>query len=228
MSSISPARLTVIIPTLNAGATLAETLASVAGVSEIIVSDGGSHDATLVIAEAVGARIVICEPGRGRQLDIGADDATGDWLLFLHADTVLAAGWRRAAADHIEIAGSSGQAAYFRFSLNDLSWQARVLESLVAIRCAAFRLPYGDQGLLISRKLFNELGGFRDLPMMEDVDLVRRLGRHRLTPLAIVARTSADRWRRDGWARRSLRNLLCLTLYLVGVAPVRIARLYER
>lgn len=228
MSSISPERLTVIIATLNAGQTLAATLASVAGVLEIIVADGGSDDETLAIARSVGARIVTSAPGRGRQLGLGANDATGDWLLFLHADTALAAGWRRAVADHMGTPASSEQAAYFRFSLDDLSWQARVLEALVAIRCAVFGLPYGDQGLLISRALFDDIGGFTDLPMMEDVDLVRRLGRRRLAHLPIAARTSADRWRRDGWAKRSLRNLSCLMLYFVGVAPARIARLYER
>ncbi|MFA7261717.1 MAG: TIGR04283 family arsenosugar biosynthesis glycosyltransferase [Caulobacter sp.] len=228
MSSISPERLTVIIPTLNAGQTLAAALASVAGVLEIIVADGGSDDETLAIAGSVGARIVTSAPGRGRQLDLGANDATGDWLLFLHADTALAAGWRRVAADHMGTPASSERAAYFRFSLDDLSWQARVLEAMVAIRCAIFRLPYGDQGLLISRRLFNDMGGFRGLPLMEDVDLVRRLGRRRLAPLSVAARTSADRWRRAGWARRSLRNLSCLMLYFAGVAPARIARLYER
>lgn len=228
MSSNSPDRLTVIIPTLNAGRTLAAALASVAGVLEIIVADGGSDDETLAIAGSVDARIVTSAPGRGRQLSFGANDATGDWLLFLHADTALAAGWRRAAADHMGTPASSERAAYFRFSLDDLGWQARILEVLVAIRCAVFGLPYGDQGLLISRRLFNDMGGFRDLPLMEDVDLVRRLGRRRLAPLAVAARTSAERWRRDGWATRSLRNLFCLTLYFVGVAPARIARLYDR
>jgi rSAM/selenodomain-associated transferase 2 len=228
MPSIRPDQLTVIVPTLNAGATLAATLASVAGAAKIIVSDGGSRDETLAIAKAAGARIVTGPRGRGRQLQAGADDAAGDWLLFLHADTALAAGWRRAAADHMDAPGASGRAAYFRFSLDDLGWQARVLEAMVAIRCAVFGLPYGDQGLLISRKLFDDVGGFRDLPLMEDVDLVRRLGRRRLAPLSVAARTSADRWRRDGWAKRSLRNLSCLMLYFVGVAPARIARLYER
>lgn len=228
MSSISPDRLTVIIPTLNASQTLTATLASVIGVREIIVADGGSNDGTLAIAGSVGARIVTSVPGRGRQLGVGADDASGDWLLFLHADTALAAGWRLAAADHMAAPGSSARAAYFRFSLDDIGWRARLLEWLVAVRCAVFRLPYGDQGLLISRLLYDEIGGFADLPLMEDVDLVRRLGRRRLGPLAVAARTSADRWRRDGWARRSLRNLVCLTLYFVGFAPARIARLYER
>lgn len=228
MPSIRPEQLTVIVPTLNAGATLAAALASVAGAAEIIVSDGGSTDETLAIAEAAGARIVAGPPGRGRQLQAGADAATGEWLLFLHADTVLVAGWRQAAGEHVRAHATPGQAACFRFSLDDLGWQARVLETLVAIRCAVFSLPYGDQGLLISRALFDDIGGFADLPMMEDVDLVRRLGRRRLARLPIAARTSADRWRRDGWARRSLRNLLCLTLYFVGVAPARIARLYDR
>lgn len=228
MPSIRPEQLTVIIPTLNAGATLAATLASVAGAAEIIVSDGGSTDETLAIAGAVGARIVTGPRGRGQQLQAGADKATGGWLLFLHADTALAAGWRQAADDHARAHAAPGRAACFRFSLDDLGWQARVLEVLVAIRGVVFGLPYGDQGLLISRALFDDIGGFRDLPIMEDVDLVRRLGRRRLAALPVAARTSADRWRRDGWAKRSLRNLICLTLYFAGVAPARIARLYER
>lgn len=228
MPSIRPEQLTVIVPTLNAGATLNAALASVAGAAEIIVSDGGSTDETLAIAEAAHARIVAGPPGRGRQLRAGAEAATGEWLLFLHADTVLVAGWRQAAGEHVRAQTEPGQAAYFRFSLDDLGWQARVLEALVAIRCAVFSLPYGDQGLLISRALFDDIGGFADLPMMEDVDLVRRLGGRRLARLPIAARTSADRWRRDGWAKRSLRNLVCLTLYFVGVSPARIAGLYER
>lgn len=228
MPSIRPEQLTVIIPTLNAGATLAASLASVAGAAEIIVSDGGSEDETQEIALAASARVVTGPPGRGRQLQAGADAAKGEWLLFLHADTVLVAGWRRAASEHVRAQAGPGQAVYFRFALDDLGWRARVLEAMVAIRCAVLRLPYGDQGLLISRMLFDDIGGFADLPMMEDVDLVRRLGRRRLAPLSVAARTSADRWRRDGWAKRSLRNLLCLTLYFVGIAPARIARLYER
>lgn len=228
MSSTTLDRLTVIIPTLNAGQTLTATLASVVGVQEIIIADGGSNDGTLAIAGSLGARIVTGVTGRGRQLAVGAEDASGDWLLFLHADTALAPGWRMATADHMAAPGSSTRAAYFRFSLDDLGWRARLLEWLVAVRCAVFHLPYGDQGLLISRILYDEVGGYADHPLMEDVDLVRRLGRRRLAPLAVAARTSADRWRRDGWSRRSLRNMVCLALYFAGFAPARIARLYER
>jgi hypothetical protein len=100
------------------------------------------------------------------------------------------------------------------------------LERLVAWRVRTLALPYGDQGLLIRRDFYRSLGGFRPWPLMEDVDLVRRIGRHRLTVLRSAARTSAERWRRGGWKRRSLRNLGCLTLYFLGVPPRLIAHLY--
>ena len=114
----------------------------------------------------------------------------------------------------------------FRFALDDDSRAARRLETLVALRVRLFGLPYGDQGQLIRRDFYQSLGGFRPWPLMEDVDLMRRIGRRRLTVLPSTARTSAKRWRRDGWKRRSLRNLTCLTLYFLGASPQRIARWY--
>ena len=90
-----------------------------------------------------------------------------------------------------------------------------------------FALPYGDQGLLIHRDLLRAAGGIRPLPLMEDVDLVRRLGRHRLVRLDAAAVTSAAKWQRDGWTRRSARNLLCLALWFLGVPAHCIARLYR-
>jgi hypothetical protein len=110
--------------------------------------------------------------------------------------------------------------------LDDPAWQARLLERAVALRVRWLRLPYGDQGLLISRALYEAVGGYHPLPLMEDVDLVRRIGRGRLRVLDVAAVTSAERWRRDGWLGRSLRNLSCLALYTLGVSPERIARLY--
>ena len=95
------------------------------------------------------------------------------------------------------------------------------------MRVRLFGLAYGDQGLLISRRLYDEVGGFRPLALMEDVDLARRIGRHRLRRLTATALTSAERWRRDGWIRRSGRNLACLALYAGGVAPARLARFYR-
>ncbi len=216
--------LSVIIPTLNANDGLGACLAAVKSAGEIIVVDGGSADDSVAIAGAAGAMIIKTAAGRGIQLGAGAARASGDWLLFVHADTILAAGWDQAVAAHI--ASQPQAAGYFGFRLDDRAWQARLIEQAVGVRGAVLRLPYGDQGLLISRAHYNAIGGFRALPLMEDVDLVRRIGRRQLRRLTSDAVTSAARWRRDGWARRTLRNLACLGVYLLGGSPTRIVRLY--
>ena len=212
--------ISVIIPTLNAERYLAETLAALVPaavdglIREAIVVDGGSSDRTAAIVDAAGADLVRGGGGRGSQLAAGAARARFSWLLFLHADTVLAPGWEREASQFMERVDSGARpvaAAAFRFALDDMGARPRVLERLVALRCAALRLPYGDQGLLIPERLYAEIGGYRPLPLMEDVDLVRRLGRRRLVMLASRAVTSAERFRREGYVRRSARNLLCLT-----------------
>ena len=214
--------LTVIIPALNAAAPLPATLASVAG-ADVLVVDGGSADTTAAVADAAGARVLRAPRGRGGQLAAGIAATTAPWLLLLHADTRLAPGWR-GVADAFMRAGSG--AGYFRFALNSPDPRARRLERAVAWRCRVLRLPYGDQGLLVSRALLAAVGGMRPLPLMEDVDLVRRLTPH-LRPLDCDALTSAARWERDGWTRRSARNLLCLGLWGAGVPPAAIARLYR-
>jgi rSAM/selenodomain-associated transferase 2 len=216
--------ISVVIPALNAKASIAACLAAVREADEIVVADGGSSDGTPAIAERNGARIVHSAPGRGVQLAAGAGAAKGDWLLFLHSDTLLAQGWREAAERHM--IGQRGKAACFRFRLDAREWQARLVETGVALRVRLLGLPYGDQGLLISRRLYDRLGGYRPLPLMEDVDLVRRIGGPRLERLAAAALTSPERWRRDGWLRRSLRNLLCLAFYWSGMSAERVARLY--
>jgi rSAM/selenodomain-associated transferase 2 len=215
--------LSVVIPALNAARTLPACLASVSGADEIVLVDGGSGDGTAALAEAAGARLIRAERGRGVQLRAGAEAARGEWLLFLHADSRLSPDWRAAVAAHL--LRHSDRAACFRFRLDDTAWQARLIEQGVALRVRLFGLPYGDQGLLVSRGRYQEVGGYLAWPLMEDVDLVRRLGRPRL--LAAEAITSATRWRRDGWARRSARNLFCLGLYGLGASPERIARLYR-
>ena len=152
------------------------------------------------------------------------------WLLFLHADTVLEPGWEREASafiERVEIGQRPEAAAAFRFALDDLGFKPRVIEWGVAVRCTVARLPYGDQGLLIPRRLYRSSGGFRPLPLMEDVDLIRRLGRGRTVILRARAVTSAIRYRRDGYAWRTLRNLACLMLYYLRVPAGVIARLYR-
>jgi rSAM/selenodomain-associated transferase 2 len=222
--------LSVVIPTWNAAASLPGVFAALeegrALISEIVVSDGGSTDDTVAVVRAQAATIISGARGRGAQLHAGAANAKGAWLLFLHADTALAPGWTAAVRAFCAAPPDDNRAAYFRFALDDDSASARRLESLVAWRCRLFGLPYGDQGLLISTQLYRSLGGFAPLPLMEDVDLARRLGRQRLVALEAKAVTSAARYRRDGYWRRSTRNLLCLSLYFAGLPPERIAKLY--
>jgi rSAM/selenodomain-associated transferase 2 len=221
--------ISVIIPTLDAGDVLGEALAAIAGarlVREVVVVDGGSRDDTVAIAETAGARVIAAERGRGQQLATGAAAASGEWLLFLHADCRLSLGWEDAVERFVAAPDAAARAGYFGFALDDPSPAARRLERIVAWRCRALGLPYGDQGLLIARRLYDEVGGFSALPLMEDVDLVRRLGRARLAPLDASAISSARRYRSGGYIRRPLRNLMCLSLYFAGVPPRRIARLY--
>jgi rSAM/selenodomain-associated transferase 2 len=221
--------LTGIIPTLNAAQGLGRVLTSLRGtVAGLVVADCGSTDATPDIAAQAGATLVQAPRGRGTQLAAGAAAAPGPWLLFLHADTIPGPGWREAAARFVAEPANAARAAHFRFALDDPSPQARRLERWVARRCRWLALPYGDQGLLIHRSLYDAIGGFRPIPLMEDVDIVRRLGRHRLVALDAPFVTSAERWRREGWLRRSRRNLACLALWFLGVSPERIARRYRR
>jgi len=219
--------LSIVIPTLNAAATLSATLASIEGADELLIADGGSIDATRDIAGGFGAKIVMSSSGRGHQLAAGAEQANGDWLLFLHADTTLEQGWKSVVEEYIADPASRSRAAAFRFALDDSSAEARRLERIVAWRSAILALPYGDQGLLIKRDFYRSLGGFRALPLMEDVDFVRRIGRRRLVILPISARTSAARWRAEGWVKRSVRNMTCLSLYFLGVSPRMLLRLYD-
>jgi hypothetical protein len=181
-------------------------------------------DGTRQIAAAKGARVIEAPRGRGSQLAAGVAAAAHPWLLLLHADTRLSPGWTNAAQAHMR--GNADRAAYFRFALDSNDRRARRLERLVAWRCRVLALPYGDQGLLLHRDLLRAVGGVRPLPLMEDVDLVRRLGRHRLAGLEVDAVTLAAKWQRQGWYRRSARNLLCLSLYFAGMPPRLIARLY--
>ncbi|HJO96592.1 MAG TPA: TIGR04283 family arsenosugar biosynthesis glycosyltransferase [Rhodospirillales bacterium] len=220
--------LSIVIPTLDAADSLAATLGAVTGGgAEVIVADGGSVDATRTIAEGHGATVVAASRGRGAQLAEGAGRASGRWLLFLHADTVPGAGWAEAVAKFTADPANHDRAAVFRFALDDGGAAPRLLERGVAWRCRVLGLPYGDQGLVIGRGFYDAIGGYRALALMEDVDLVRRVGRRRLCILDVAAVTSAKRYRAGGYLRRPLLNLCCLGLYFLGVAPAVLARFYR-
>jgi rSAM/selenodomain-associated transferase 2 len=215
---------------LNAGATLAATLAALRGEPSITIAvcDGGSNDNTIAIARQAGATVVSAPTGRGSQLAAGASVGDASWILFLHGDTVLEPGWANAVRAFTSRRTNIGKAGYFRLRFDSADPRARRVERLAAWRAGRLGLPYGDQGLLMARALYEYLGGFKPLPLMEDVELVRRVGRKNLVPLDAEAVTSAGRYERDGWVMRPLRNLSCLALYLAGMPPGVIARLYGR
>ncbi|MEQ8294195.1 MAG: TIGR04283 family arsenosugar biosynthesis glycosyltransferase [Roseovarius sp.] len=221
------AKLSVVMPTLNTEAALARSLPALAeGLSaglirELVISDGGSDDATLAIAEEAGAEVVTGPASRGGQLRRGAEAARGEWLLFLHADTVLPPGWADLVLSHLP----TGRPAHFRLQFDTSGTAAAMVAGWANLRSRLFCLPYGDQGLLISRAEYEATGGYRDIPLMEDVALARTLGR-RLTVLPATVTTSAEKYRRDGWLRRGARNLSLLLRYLSGAKPERLARRY--
>ena len=225
------APLTVIIPVLNAEQTLPKCLSALGAglqaglIRELILSDGGSSDASRTIAEAAGATWVTGPASRGGQMRRGAALAQGEWLLFLHADTVLAMGWAEVA--HAHLVQDNGKAGYYRLRFDTAGLPARIVAGWANLRSRVFGLPYGDQGLLISRALYDEVGGFADQPLMEDV-LMARMLRGRLRALNATATTSASKYQRQGWVRRGARNLLTLCRYFLGVSPARLARDYQR
>lgn len=222
------APLTVVIPTLNAGQTLPRCLGALwpgvqAGlIGELIVVDGGSSDATIEIADEAGANVLSAPPSRGGQLRAGAEAAVGEWFLFLHADTILPEGWPEAVIRHLP----SRRAACFRLSFDDGGRAGRRVAGWANLRTRLFGLPYGDQALLVPRRVYELAGGFPDIPLMEDVALVRALSqRPVLLPATVI--TGAERYVQDGWLRRGGRNLWTLVRYFAGVAPERLARSYR-
>ncbi len=221
------APISIVIPTLNAADGLPATLQALfeglqSGlIRELIVSDGGSTDLTLEMAEEAGAVIVTGAASRGGQLRRGCDGAKGDWLLILHADTELQAGWAKVVAAHLPSVRPAAFRLRFRASGLASSWVA----GWANLRSRVFGLPYGDQGLLVRRQDYLAAGGYPDQPLMEDVALVRALPRVAL--LGADAITSAERYTRQGWVRRGARNLWTLARYFLGADPERLAQSYR-
>ncbi len=224
--------LSVVVPALNEGAALPALLGDLRALGpavEVIVADGGSTDDTAAVAAAAGASVVAAERGRGRQLRAGAAAARAPLLCFLHADVRLDA---RAVADLARLAADprSGEAAWaFRLRIDGRRAAYRAIERGANARSSLLGLPYGDQGLVVSRAAYDAAGGYAAVPLMEDVMLVRALGRLlpvRLLPSGVTV--SARRWERDGAWRRSARNLALLARWMAGAAPERLAGEYER
>jgi rSAM/selenodomain-associated transferase 2 len=225
--------ISVIVPTLNAEARLPLCLAPLVDgvadglVKQVIISDGGSTDRTIAIAEAAGCEIVRGPAGRAKQMRAAASVAKANWFLFLHADTVLAPGWVEETKRFIASHQAHMRAAAFQLAFDDDAPAARRVVWWARQRARWLKLPYGDQGLLISRFLYEGAGGFSDLPLMEDVEFVRRIGGDRIVLLQTEAVTSAEKYRRDGYTKRAWRNLMLTARYLLGADPVDLAKAYD-
>jgi len=225
------APLGTIIPTLNAQEALPDCIEMLFEglfdglIREMVVSDGGSSDDTCEIAEALGARVITGAAGRGAQLRRGGQAAQSEWLLVLHADTRLAPGWSGKVLEHMQSAPD--HAGYFWLRFDQQGFAPALVARWANLRSRWLGLPYGDQALLIRREVLAEIGGYPDLPLMEDVALARRL-RGKLRPIGGIVTTSAERYRREGWLRRGARNLVLLTRYFLGADPERLAQAYRK
>lgn len=220
-----PVRISVIIPTLEEESAIASTIASAAGADEILVIDGGSRDRTREIATAAGARLVTLPPGRGRQLAAGARAATGDVLLFLHADTRLPAGF----ADEVRRIVTSGRCSWGRFDLrfDRGTVLLALIARLISWRSRLTRGATGDQAIFARRDAYERVGGIPEEVLFEDVSLCRRLKRDgRMGVPTGVVITSSRRWRRGGTIRTSLLMWTLKALYFAGVPAARLARFY--
>lgn len=221
-------RLSVVVPALDEASGIAETVASAAAPGvEVIVVDGGSRDGTPERARAAGARVLQTTPGRARQLGMGGREARGEVVLFLHADTRLPPGWPeavRAALRDPQVAGGA-----FRFRFDARGPLLRLVEWGTCLRVALLRLPYGDQALFLRREVLEAAGGVPEVPIMEDLDLVRAIRRRgRLALLPLPAVTSARRYRERGVLRTVGRNAVAAAGFYLGVERQRIAAWYSR
>jgi len=220
------ARVSVVIPTLNEATNIAFLLEKIRASDphEIIVADGGSADGTIGLAEKSGARVVSAPIGRAAQMNHGASIATGEFLLFLHADTVPPVGYCTIISEILNRPGTSAGA--FRFQLDDGIGASSLIEQLVHLRCKLFGTPYGDQGLFLRRCLFEKTGGFPDRPVLEDLGIIKRLrkrGMVRITREPAV--TSSRRWRNGGTARTFLKHQAMLAGFALGIPPRFLAKI---
>jgi rSAM/selenodomain-associated transferase 2 len=227
--------LSIVIPSLNAAARLPLCLEAlvepaVSGlVTQVIVVDGGSEDDSVAIADGFGATVLTAPPGRGGQLKKGAEAAASAFLLFLHADTVLETGWADEARGLIS--GGEARAGVFTLAFDATGFAPRLICAGAMVRTRMFKAPYGDQGLLVSRALYDAVGGYANMALFEDVDIIRRIIAHEnraaLHVFKSKAVTDAVRYQRRGYFRQATTNLWRLMRYHAGASPEQLAKSYR-
>jgi rSAM/selenodomain-associated transferase 2 len=224
-----PGHISIIIPAFNEADNIAKTLTSIGPSDnrEVIVVDGGSHDSTVSLARSLGARVVNSSPPKARQMNRGAAIATGDVLLFLHADTLLPEKFDEHILESLN--RPSTVAGAFELSVDSPIPALRLIESLANWRSRRLRLPYGDQAIFVQRKLFHQVGGFPHIPIMEDFELIRCLRKKgEIVTLPVSVSTSPRRWEKFGILKTTLINQLVIVAYFTGISPGVISRWYRR
>lgn len=221
-------KLSVIIPALNEEATIHRAISScwTAEADEVIVADGGSRDQTVSIAESCGATVVSSAAGRGIQLNAGVEQADGDVLMFLHADNWLSDSIGKQLSAFFDF--SKGDYCCFRQRIDAAGWIYRAIEWGNTMRAQVQKLPYGDQAVCVSRRLFESVGNFKEIPLMEDVDIATRLSKIASPkvlegPLYVCGR----RWQKHGPILQTFRNWLTMLRYRFGASPTRLSKSYN-
>ncbi|MEA1948673.1 MAG: TIGR04283 family arsenosugar biosynthesis glycosyltransferase [Thermodesulfobacteriota bacterium] len=225
----NPDRISIIIPAINEANNIAKTIESIGSgdKKEVIVVDGGSNDDTVRISKSLGARVITSTPPRARQMNRGAAQATGDVLVFLHADTRLPEKFEDFIFNSFKQPGTIAGA--FELRIDSPMPGLRLIERLANWRSRFFKMPYCDQAIFISSRVFHQIGGFPDIPIMEDFELVRRLQKKgEIVTLPVPVFTSPRRWQNLGILQTTLINQLVIAAYFMGIAPEVIARWYGR
>lgn len=225
---MATAKISIIIPVLNEAASIATVVqqALTGNNIEIIVIDGGSQDETVDVVQALDVKLIHSSPGRAQQMNLGAKQATGDILLFLHADTYLPEQFDRMIRQSLTQPQTVAGAFQLKIAadLRGIHW----VEKIVNWRSHFFQLPYGDQAIFLKASTFWQLGGFPQLPIMEDFELIRQLrkkGKIAIASAAVV--TSGRRWQKLGILKTTLLNQLIIIGYLLGISPDQLVRYYR-